>query len=327
MPANDVFTLLLAAAGVAGSLAAIFIGAQVDLRATRSTLTDLTLRISRQTAKYDDAAADKQFGQSREIETLVLQAEFVAYRLRPRWYRRQALFPHSSVAATLAMALEKVSDFWWADRHWDAAVTAADDRFKVVASSYWGAALCARGELEQARSVVRTALQGLPSDEGNNCLVKADACLTMAQWDRGRAVNWLDEAGREYLAIPEPERREAYAPGGIPALTLEGDVFSDANLRQACLTGANLKNATLTRACLSGANLTRADLSEADLSGADLSGADLAGARLGGAVLTDANLTGTVLTGADLSGAMLGQGAQVPEGWHRDEQTGLLEPS
>jgi Pentapeptide repeats (8 copies) len=352
---DDVLTLLIAAAAVAVPLAAIVVGAQLDLRAARATLTELTLQVSRQTAKYDAAPADTMFDLCREIETLILQAEFVAHRLRPRWYRARALFQQSSVEVTLAMALDKVGDFWWADRHWDAAVKAADEHFKVVASSYWGAALCDRGELRQGRSVVRAALASLPSDDGNNCLVKANACLVIASWDRECAVQWLDDAGQEYLAIPDSERREAYAPGGIPALPLQNAYFCDANLTQARLVGAHLNNATLTRARLSGAHLTGADLTGADLTEADLTGADLAkadgaGEKFGGANLTDANLTRAVLrradlaganltranltdanlidanlTNANLAGAVLGPAAHVPEGWHRDEQTGVLE--
>jgi Pentapeptide repeats (8 copies) len=327
--ADDVLTLLIAAAAVAVPLAAIFVGSQLDLRSARATLTNLTLQISQQTAIYDATPPDKTFDLCREIETLVLQAEFVAHRLRPRWYWVQALFQQSSVEVTLAMALEKVGDFWWADRHWDAAVKAADDHFKVVASSYWGAALCARGELGKGRSVVRAALASLPSDDGNNCLVKANACLIMATWDRECAVRWLDDAGQAYLAIPDSERREAYAPGGIPQLPLQNAYFCDANLRQARLVGAHLNNATLTRARLSGADLTRADLTGADLTGADLAKTDVAGEKLNGAILTDAILTdailtGSNLTGANLAGAVLGPAAQVPEGWHRDEQTGVL---
>jgi len=85
--ADDVLTLLIAVAAVAVPLAAIFVGTQLDLRSARAALTDLTLQISQQSAKYDATPADKTFDLSREIETLVLQAEFVAHRLRPRWFR------------------------------------------------------------------------------------------------------------------------------------------------------------------------------------------------------------------------------------------------
>lgn len=137
MSINDGLTLIVAAAAVMVPLAALFISNHVDQRAARSTLTDLTLKISQLTAAYDDLAVDKRFAPSREIETLVLQAEFLIRRLTTR---RRVLYPQSSVAATLAMALDKVNDFWWSDKYWPIAAEAAEDHFKIITSSYWGAA-------------------------------------------------------------------------------------------------------------------------------------------------------------------------------------------
>ena len=168
MSVNDVLTLIVAAAAVAVPLAALFISNHVDERAARSTLTDLTLTISKRVAAYDDLAADKRFAPSREIETLVLQAEFLIRRLTTR---RGALYPQSSVATTLAMALDKVNDFWWSDKYWPVADQAADDHFKVITCGYWAAALCRRGAFTEGRKVINDAL-----------ILQPDFVTFMAAW-------------------------------------------------------------------------------------------------------------------------------------------------
>jgi hypothetical protein len=61
------------------------------------------------------------------------------------------------------------------------------------------------------------------------------------------------------------------------------------------------------------------------LTGANLTGADLGGATLTHADLTDADLTGADLTGADLGGVRRPEGAQVPDGWMVDSDTGRLK--
>jgi hypothetical protein len=295
---NDVLTLIVAVAAVAVPFAVVLINNRVDERSTRSALSDLTLKISERTAAYDDLAADKKFPPSREIETLVLQAEFMMRRLASRGRPR---YPQSSVAATLAMALHKVNDFRWSDTYWSMAAASAEGEFKVKVSSYWGAALIERRQESKGRAVVDEALDELPSDDGDSCIVKADACLTMAEWDKKQAADWLDRARLAYQSIPDHDRREAYAPGGVAALTLQGCGFSGANLQHARLGGA-------------------------DLTGVSLAGADLSGADLTNSNLTDADLTGAVLTGADLTGAVIGPGATPPSGWLRDDATGLLRP-
>ena len=57
------------------------------------------------------------------------------------------------------------------------------------------------------------------------------------------------------------------------------------------LTGAQLSNGVLTHATLEGAIFTRADLSHADLTGAYLDSTALREATLVSAVLADADLT------------------------------------
>jgi len=298
---NDVLTLLIAAAAVAVPFAVVLINNRADERTTRSALSDLTLKISERTAAFDDLAADKRFMPSREIETLVLQAEFM---MRGLTIRGRARYPQSSVATTVAMALDKVNDFRWSDHYWSIAAESAEGDFKVIVSSYWGAALCFRGQATTGRAVVNKALDELSPDDGDSEIVKADACLTMAQWDKKQAVDWLDRARLAYESIPDHDRHDAYCPGGVPMLTLQGFDFSD----------ANLKHAKLARADLSGANLARANLTDADLTNSTLTDADLTGA-----VLADADLTG-----ADLTGAVVGPTAALPGGWVRDEESGQL---
>jgi len=293
---NDVLTLVVAAAAVAVPLAAVFISNHVDERATRSTLTDLTLKISKRTAAYDDLAVDKRFAPGREIETLVLQAEFLMRRLTAR---RRVLYPQSSVATTLAMALDKVNDFWWSDNYLPIAVEAAEGHFKVLTCSYWGAALCRRGAFTKGRDIVNNALKELSSDDADTWIVKADACLNMAQWDNDQAANWLDRAKQAYKSIPEHDRHEVYAPHGVPVLNLQGFNFSGANLKHVNLAGANL--------------------TEVNLAGADLTGANLTNANL-----TDANLADTILTRADLNGAIINQTVEPPDGWELDNDSGRL---
>jgi hypothetical protein len=120
----------------------------------------------------------------------------------------------------------------------------------------------------------------------------------------------------------------------ILVINLAGANLIRANLSDAHLAGANLirvdlVTAYLPRADLTEANLTAADLTAADLTAARLAravltGADLTGADLTGADLTGADLTGAVLTGADLTGVRWPEGAQVPEGWVADGDSGRL---
>ena len=93
----------------------------------------------------------------------------------------------------------------------------------------------------------------------------------------------------------------------------------------AILRGAILRGAILSAADLTGAHLDGAHLDGADLTGADLRLAHLTDARLTRAHLTGANLTRADLTGADLTGAKWPEGAQVPEGWMVDGESGRLK--
>jgi hypothetical protein len=322
--ANDILTLAVAAAAVAVPLVALFISNHADRRAARSALTDLSLKISERTAAYDDLDANNRFAPSREIEMLVLQAEYLMQSLTTR---RRVLFPESSVATTLAMALDKINDFWWSDKHWQKAAETADAYFRVLICSYWGAALIRRRALTQGRDIVDKALEKLPTDAADTsnatetCIIRGDICLSMAESDNAEAGKWLARAKTEYGNIPQDDDRYmAYVPGGNAWLNLNGRALSGANLTSADLTGAGLTSADLSNAGLAGA-----DLSNANLTGADLTSADLTSADLSKADLTDANLTDADLTGVELTGAILSETAACPDGWMRDPDSGRLE--
>jgi Pentapeptide repeats (8 copies) len=142
-------------------------------------------------------------------------------------------------------------------------------------------------------------------------------------------------------------RRERAQDGrqvDLVGVNLTGANIRDANLMGATLFQATLTHTVLLRAKLSGtvlaradlssailiqADLTRAILADATLTAANLNLADLTDANLTGAVLNGANLTGANLTGAnlvhaDLTGASLAQYDEVPAGWVRDPQSGVL---
>ncbi len=297
MSANDVLTLVIAVAAVAVPLAALLISNRVDQRASRSALTDLALKISDRTTAYDDLPAGKRFPPSREIEMLVLQAEYLMQRLTTR-ARKRALFPESAVATTMAMALDKVNDFWWSDQYWPKAAATADAYFHALICSYWGEALIRRGAVTEGRKVVRGALDALPSATADTCIVKGDICLGLTEWDNDEAGAWVASARAEYESIPAgDDRYKMYAPGGHAYLNFTGKD-------------------------LSGASLAGADLAGASLAGVSLAGADLTGARLTDADLTGASLAGAVLTGADLTGAIIGPDDEPPEGWTGDPGSG-----
>lgn len=307
MSTNDVLTLVIAVLAVVVPAVALVISDHVDRRSARATLTDMTLRISKQSADYEKLDQPLKWQPAQELEMLVRQAEYLMDRLTVRFPRRKTLFPEASVAATLAWALDQVNDFWWADKHWQTAADAADPYLRASACSYWGQALCRRTDYRQARTVVCGALERLPSGEADACIVQGDTCLNMAQWDTKWADNWVAKARSAYSAIPKSDGRyDTYLPGGKPWLNLGGWMLADAQLRDTDLTGADLTRANLTGADLTGADLTGADLTDADLTGADL---------------TDTKLSDTKLTGA-----LVAETGPFPSGWERDTISGRLTP-
>ena len=256
MSTNDVLTLVIAAVAVVVPGVALVISNRVDARSARATLTDMTLRISKQTAAYEKLLQPLKWEPAQEIETLVRQAEYLMDRLTVRFPRRKTLFPESSVAATLAWALDQVNDFWWADKHWRTAAGAADPFLRMSACSYWGQALCRRCDFRQARTVVTGALEQLPAADANTCIVKGDICLSMAQWDLAWAGKWVAKARNAYSDMPKSDGRyDTYLPGGKPWLNLSGAILASAQLRNADLTNADLTNADLANADLANADL------------------------------------------------------------------------
>jgi pentapeptide repeat protein len=315
MSTNDVLTLVIAALAVGVPAVAIMVSNNVDRRSARATLTDMTLRISQYTAKYEKLAEPAKWEPAQELETLVRQAEYLMGRLTVHFPRRKALFPESSVAATLAWALDQVNDFWWADKHWRTATNTTDSFLRATACSYWGQALCRRTDFRQARTVVTGALEQLPAMDADACIVNGDICLAMAQRDQAWAAEWVAKARNAYGGMPKSDGRyDTYLPGGKPWLNLGGADLANAQLRSTDLSGAGLGRA----------NLAGADLAGADLTGADLTGADLTGADLTGADLTGADLTGAKLSETKLADAIVGETGPFPHGWERDTVSGRL---
>ncbi len=123
------------------------------------------------------------------------------------------------------------------------------------------------------------------------------------------------QLNRGYLAASPLIGTCTLVQSGI--VSCKGANLSNADLRDARLTGAlldsakkngaDLRGADLANAVLTGANLRQADLRGADLSqavlvGADLRGANLEGAKLGFANLSQADLRWSKLYGAKLNG-------------------------
>jgi hypothetical protein len=100
--------------------------------------------------------------------------------------------------------------------------------------------------------------------------------------------------------------------------------LTKANFEKAILADANLDFAHLAGATFHGADLTRATFVDADLTGAFLDEANLTSAYLGLANLTRADLTDANLTDANFTHATWPPDARVPEGWHRDTDSGRL---
>jgi hypothetical protein len=102
--------------------------------------------------------------------------------------------------------------------------------------------------------------------------------------------------------------------------------LNGANLKRAHLNGADLKLAHLNDVNLSSGHLNGADLTSAHLKRADLKGANFTEAHLHDVDFTGAKALDTAtLSGAHLTGAFWPQDVPVPEGWHRDADTGRLK--
>jgi hypothetical protein len=220
MSVNDILTLVIALAAVAVSVVALVISNAVDKRATRSALTDLAVKAGKKTKLYqeqqDEIEAGKVqeedvsrkrndlFVRMKEIETLVGQADFLVYRLKPGIFaRRIPRLAHrpqypASVAVTFAQALEAVSDPWWADRYWDIAVQTDDEHFRALTYKYWAMALCVRSERQRGRRKAYEAYSVIQSQAAAECIFRGDMCAAMIDFDMERAECWRYVALEEY---------------------------------------------------------------------------------------------------------------------------------
>jgi hypothetical protein len=223
MSLNDLVTAILALAAVLVPFAALMISGAVDKRAARSTLTDLAVKINQKAAAYDklfaatesaQAAADRVqnkgnddlFTKVKELEMLVGQADFLVNRLKPgvitRWIPqlgRRPRFP-SSVAITVAQALESAEDPWWADRYWRMGSETRDPHERAWAYTYWAVALCGRYEYKSARKKVAEGLEGFTCRTTDARIFKGDIYATIIPFDPGNS-EWSTGALNEYGAI------------------------------------------------------------------------------------------------------------------------------
>jgi hypothetical protein len=242
MSVNDILTLVIALAAVAVSVVALVISNAVDKRATRSALTDLAVKIGKKTKLYQEqqneieASKVKEqdvrskdgdlFARMKEIETLVGQADFLVYRLKPGIFARRipqlARRPQypASVAVTFAQALEAVSDPWWADRYWDIAVRTDDEHLRALTYKYWAMALCARSEYERGRRKAYEAYGVIASQAAADYIFRGDMCAAMMDFDVERAECWRYVALEEYGRVVKNDalygvavsRTELYGP-------------------------------------------------------------------------------------------------------------------
>jgi uncharacterized protein YjbI with pentapeptide repeats len=108
------------------------------------------------------------------------------------------------------------------------------------------------------------------------------------------------------------KRQNLFVEADLSAADLSGVDLSEANLGNANLKKANLEGANLEEAIFIGAKLEKAilkkaNLHEADLRAANLDATNLESAILGGAICKKANLSGADLSFADFSNARLTQ--------------------
>jgi hypothetical protein len=229
MSTNDVLTLIVAAAAVGASVVAILINNSVNKRAARSALTELTIRVSKKVADYQqlDENADKYLP-SLELQVMIRQADDLVDQLGRR-------FPES-IGITLAQALELVAADWWADRYWQMASTTKDRYFRAYTVSYWAIAIWRRGQRLPGWDMTETALAGLTEQSPEAHIVRGDICLLMGNWVKTDGLDeahpasyWFEKADNEYKAIPVTDLRRGWSldrvaqARGRPELPAEND--------------------------------------------------------------------------------------------------------
>jgi len=229
MSLNDLVTAVLALAAILVPFAALIISDAVDKRATRSTLTDLAVKINQKAAAYDklvtttesakvaeDYARTKGssdlYTRVKELEMFAGQADFLINRLRPgavtRWIPllgRRPRYPWS-ITITLAQALESAQDPWWADRYWRMSIETHDPHERAWAYTYWAMALCNRLEYKCARDKVIDGLRGFTSREADACIFRGDAYAALIPFDPDNS-EWSTDALREFGSIPDTDEQ------------------------------------------------------------------------------------------------------------------------
>jgi hypothetical protein len=241
MSLNDLVTAIVALTAVLVPFAALVISDAVDKRAARSTLTDLAVKINKKAAAYDklfaatqsaQAAADRVqnkgnddlYTRVKELEMLVSQADFLVNRLKPgvitRWIPQLGRRPRypSSVAITLAQALESAEDPWWADRYWRMGIETHDPHERAWAYTYWAVALCGRYEYKCARKKVAEGLEGFTSQTADACIFRGDIYATIIPFDSDNS-EWSADALREYRATPKNDEQYKTAEDRIKRVT------------------------------------------------------------------------------------------------------------
>lgn len=238
MSVNDFLTLIVAAVAVAVPTVALIISDAVDKRATRSTLTDLAVNVNTKAVAYQDedweldANRDmkddirrkregEHFVRMQEIEMLVGQADFLINRIKPGSFAqripglaRKPPYP-TSVAVTLAQALETVNDPWWADRYWALSAQTDDEHVRALTYKYWGMALCARQEFQRGRCKVYEGLKVVTSAAASECIFRGDICAAMVDFDPERAGCWSAAALDEFDKVSSDDELYSVAEDRI----------------------------------------------------------------------------------------------------------------
>lgn len=232
MSANDIVTAVLALGAVLVSVVALVINGITGKRAAVSALTDLSLKVSKRAAAYTDLpeGSGEQFHKAQDIEVLIRQADYLVQQLRPRFpsagarlhslsARVPALtslfrsprprFPET-VAITLAEALERVVDPWWADNYWLIAAATDNPYFRAKTISYWGLALWDRREYERSRGKTQEAAEGLILQTTDAYIVRGNIYLQMGMKEPDSAYDWFGRARQEFGKIQEAERKQMY---------------------------------------------------------------------------------------------------------------------